>query len=127
RSGHTLGTPWYMAPEVHITHQSDAKSDQFSFCVALYEALYGEHPFQASRPIALAMEAVRHNVRPAPPGSSVPGWLRTVVLRGLHPRPDERWPSMEALLRELHRDPVASRKRWALGGLALVAIAAGAF
>jgi serine/threonine protein kinase/tetratricopeptide (TPR) repeat protein len=127
RTGQTLGTPWYMAPEVHITHRSDAKSDQFSFCVALYEALYGERPFQATRPIAFAMEAVRHNVRPVPSGSSVPGWLRAVVLRGLHPRPDERWPSMEALLRELARDPVASRKRWALGGVALVVIAAGAF
>ena len=34
-----------MAPEQFLAGATDARTDQFSFCVALYEALYGERPF----------------------------------------------------------------------------------
>jgi tRNA A-37 threonylcarbamoyl transferase component Bud32/tetratricopeptide (TPR) repeat protein len=118
------GTPAYMAPEQHLTGHSDARSDQFSFCVALYEALYGERPFSGNRPRAIALEAAKHHVRPPPAGSSVPAWLRAVLLRGLAPHPDERFPSMEALLRELARDPAASRRRWGWGAALAVGLAA---
>ncbi|MCA9653531.1 MAG: serine/threonine protein kinase [Myxococcales bacterium] len=118
------GTPAYLAPEQHLSGHADFRSDQFSFCVALYEALYGERPFSGNRPRALALEAAKHKVRPAPPGSGVPAWLRTVVLRGLSPRPDDRFQSMEALLRELARDPSARRRRWALGAVAAAGLAA---
>ena len=45
RTGMLLGTPLYMAPEQFKAHPAYARSDQFSFCVALHESLYGEHPF----------------------------------------------------------------------------------
>lgn len=37
--GSILGTPGYMAPEQVRGEDADARSDQFSFCAALYEAL----------------------------------------------------------------------------------------
>src|SRR4029077_12485001 len=45
--GSLVGTPAYMAPEQLAGKPADARSDQFSFCVALFESLHGERPFQA--------------------------------------------------------------------------------
>src|SRR5258708_23662444 len=47
RSGAFLGTPAYMAPEQLLRTTIDARADPFSFCVALYEALYGKRPLSA--------------------------------------------------------------------------------
>ncbi|MFL6197021.1 MAG: serine/threonine-protein kinase, partial [Thermoanaerobaculia bacterium] len=113
-----LGTPAYMAPEQLQGRQADARSDQFSFCVSLYEALYGERPF----PGVAAGEAVRE----APAGTRVPGWLRQILLRGLRTDPAARYPSMDALLRELERDPAATRRRW-LAAAAVVLVTGALF
>ncbi|HET7504301.1 MAG TPA: serine/threonine-protein kinase [Kofleriaceae bacterium] len=144
-----LGTQPYMAPEQHVGHPIDARTDQYSFCVALYEGLYGERPFLEGEPPAdevgatmaageapgetgrarpswLVMQKFLRRVQPPPPHSDVPGWLRQVVLRGLSPEPGERWPSMADLLIELSRDPAARRRRWmAAAGVAAIAGALG--
>jgi len=109
----------YVAPEVLAGERADAKSDQFSFCVALYEGLFGERPYADGRVGPLASELAQGRVRPAPSGSDVPQWLRAVVMRGLAPHRGDRWPSMELLLRELDRDPAASRRRWIRGSAVL--------
>ena len=119
RTGALLGTPAYMAPEQHKGGKPDPHADQFSFCVALYEALYGERPFAGTSVTSLAMNVLDGRVRPAPKNSGVPAWLRDVVVRGLATEPTDRWPSMDALLAELQRDPEERRPPWVMLGAAV--------
>lgn len=103
RVGTVVGTPAYMALEQFRGQPLDARTDQFAFCVSLYEALYGRAPYPRTElgPLLAALE--RHAV--APPGATdAPSWLFDVLKRGLHPDPDARWPSMTDLLAELSRD-----------------------
>ena len=83
RTGAMMGTPAYMAPEQFLGTATDARTDQFSFCVALYEALYGERPFSGNTMFALTTAVVQGQVKEAPPSSKVPLWVRKVLLRGL--------------------------------------------
>jgi serine/threonine protein kinase len=92
------GTPAYMAPEHFRGRWADARSDQFSFCVALYEALYGQRPFAGSNREQVWAAAERGEISPELPHTTVPTWLRQVVVRGLAPDPRDRFESMEALL-----------------------------
>jgi tetratricopeptide (TPR) repeat protein len=124
--GTVMGTPAYMAPEQHEGKPVDAKADQFAFCVALYEALFGERPFVWKTASELSRAVLSGDVRPAPTNSDVPTWLREVVVRGLAVDPEERWPSMQALLAALGRDPRALWRRLGIAAAALaVAVGAG--
>ena len=121
-TGEMLGTPAYMAPEQFRGHVTDAKTDQFSFCVALYEALYGERPFHGSSFNALSDAVLKGAVREPPPGRDVPAGIRLAVLRGLSVDPNDRWPTMKALLAELDNDRlVAGRDRFVSGAAARLA------
>jgi tetratricopeptide (TPR) repeat protein len=120
------GTPGYMAPEQRRGEPADARSDQFSFCVSLYEALYGERPFAGENPREVAEAVLHGEVRPEPAGTRVPGGLRQTLLRGLKARPEDRHPSMDALLSDLERDPGAVRRRW-LAAAAVVLVAGAVF
>ncbi len=124
RASALLGTPAYMAPEQWEEGPTDARTDVFAFSVALYEALYGERPFAGDTPAELRAAVVRNEVRPAP-RSKVPGSIRRVLLRGLRANPEERYPSMRAVLDELDRLP-SRRRRIVLGFAAAAATALAA-
>jgi tetratricopeptide (TPR) repeat protein/predicted Ser/Thr protein kinase len=112
QTGTMLGTPGYMSPEQFKGTAADARSDQFGFCVSLYEALYGTRPFAGTSLPELRWAVTYGKVEPAPKGTSVPMWLRAIVVRGLTPEPEQRWPSMRALLDALANDPAARRRKW---------------
>ncbi|QSQ24796.1 tetratricopeptide repeat protein [Pyxidicoccus parkwayensis] len=120
------GTPAYMPPEQLCDGATSSPSgDQFAFCVTLHEALYGVRPFEGTSLATLSAEVRAGRVRLPPAGTHVPPWLRRVLLRGLSVRPDERFPSMEALLAALQRDPAVRWRRGlaVAGGVALLATA----
>jgi tetratricopeptide (TPR) repeat protein len=119
QTGELLGTPLFMAPEQFAAGATDARTDQFSFCVALYWALHGTPPFRGDKLETLTASVLGGRVEPAPPGSAVPAWLRRVVLRGLAVDPAARWPTMAALIAALADDPARRRRRWSLAGVAL--------
>jgi serine/threonine protein kinase/formylglycine-generating enzyme required for sulfatase activity len=125
RTGALTGTPAYMAPEQFLGKAIDARTDQFAFCVALYEALYGQRPFEGQTIFALADAVTDGRVRAAPKGSDVPGWVRACVLRGLRVGPAERYPGFEQLLAVLANDPVARRRRRLVVAAASMSLVAG--
>lgn len=97
-AGVVIGTPAYMAPEQYLGEAADARSDQFSFAVSLYHAVYGERPFGGEDPQALALSIVRGRLRPVSPRYSVPLWLEQLLERALRVDPAQRFPSMDALV-----------------------------
>jgi tetratricopeptide (TPR) repeat protein/predicted Ser/Thr protein kinase len=104
----SAGTPRYMAPEQYIGRGADARSDQFSFCVALWQDVYGEHPF-AERDADLRSAVTAGKLRPA--SDRAPRWLADVLRRGLAVDPDARFPTMTALLAALERHLARRRLR----------------
>jgi eukaryotic-like serine/threonine-protein kinase len=100
QSGAVLGTPAYMAPEQFGLGDADPRADQFSYCVSLFEALFGVRPFAGATAanVYVAIQAgriaqvSRHRV-PAP--------LYAAIVRGLQFDPSKRWPSMDPLLQAL--------------------------
>jgi tetratricopeptide (TPR) repeat protein len=104
----SAGTPWYMAPEQYSGHGADAKSDQFAFCVSVWQAVYGEHPF-AERESELPSAVTGGKLRP--PSDRAPRWLAQLLRRGLAVDPAARHASMTELLAALERGLARRRRR----------------
>jgi serine/threonine protein kinase len=95
-TGVILGTPAYMPPEQLRGERADARSDQFSYCMSLFEALYGRFPCASNTPPKPPV-----NTPPQEAGNRVPSEVCDILQRGLKPEPELRWPSMNDLLERL--------------------------
>jgi serine/threonine protein kinase/tetratricopeptide (TPR) repeat protein len=124
-SGRLLGTLPYMAPEQMRGEPADSRSDQFSFCVALYEALYQQHPFPTETVAALRGAAEAGNIAAVPAHVRAPGPVHRAILRGLSPDRAERFPNIGSLLDVLTEGLQHRRQRRALLATVLVACVAG--
>jgi hypothetical protein len=101
QTGARVGTPAYMSPEQHGGRSVDARSDQFSFCAALYEALYGQRPFAGTNHGELAASVMSGSMRVAPARADLAPAIAAAVTRGLSTDPAGRWPTMDELLEVL--------------------------
>ena len=124
-TGALVGTPSYMAPEQFRGEPADARSDQFSFCVALYRALYDTHPFPGATMRAMAASVAAGRVLPPRAGTRVPRRLHRLVMRGLSVAPVDRYPAMPALLGELENlsRRLSRRRSRIAAGAAVIALA----
>jgi eukaryotic-like serine/threonine-protein kinase len=140
KTGLVKGTPHFMPPEQYLASGVDARTDQFSFCAALFWALYHKHAVEPRLMVEAATEAARrqstaprgaelwqllpHGTAKVPPAAAgIPARVRRVMMRGLSLHPEDRFPSMEALLEELTREQRRSNRRGALAALGMVAAA----
>jgi tetratricopeptide (TPR) repeat protein/predicted Ser/Thr protein kinase len=110
-----MGTPGYAAPEQQDGRPIDACSDQFSFCVGLWEALCGARPPRTERE--------RSGLVPLPEGVRLAKRLHHALSRGLALEPRDRFADMHALLVEL----APRQRKWLAPAAAatLTAILAG--
>jgi hypothetical protein len=102
QTGVLIGTPAYMAPEQFAGRAPDPRSDQFAFCVTVWEALTGARPFRGQN-----LDELRAAAAAGPPGAGqvpeavLPARVRATLARGLSPAPGDRWPDMRAVLAAL--------------------------
>lgn len=119
QDGLISGTPGYMAPEQYDGQPVDARADQFSFCAALFEALFGVPPFAGKQAAEIASNTLSGQIRSLPKGSPVPEEIQRALMRGLENHAERRFPQMEDLLAALLLETTdsaeaaaASRKRF---------------
>ncbi len=116
RLGAALGTPLYMAPELHLGQVADARSDQFAFSVTAWEVLYDRHPFAGRTLIELASAVQTGDFVEPPEPPPAPRCLIPILRRGLVAEREARWPTMLDLLNALERGAARVRRGW-LGAL----------
>ncbi|HEY1547067.1 MAG TPA: protein kinase [Kofleriaceae bacterium] len=110
-TGTVLGTPRYMPPEQLQGPNIDARSDQFSFCVALYEALYVTHPLKDGTSVAMLDRGTP--AEPPPTDTRVPNKVGRAVMRGLSRERSDRFAAMAELMTELKPPEPRPRLRMA--------------
>lgn len=104
RTGKTLGTPHYMAPEQGRGGQIDGRTDLYSLGCILFELLTGRPCFEGNSPLDILTKHILEEARP--PSALRPGlppWMDGLILRCLAKNADERWPDAAALGQELER------------------------
>ncbi|HSS01971.1 MAG TPA: serine/threonine-protein kinase [Kofleriaceae bacterium] len=124
--GAVMGTPSYMAPEQIDGGTVDARSDQCGWCIALWEALYREQPFIGGT-LELRSAAMKSDAPRPPASTQVPRAVARILLRGLQPDPEKRWPSMAALVGALERATSSRRVAIAVAGVAAAVLAVAVF
>ncbi len=93
----------YTAPEAAEGKTPQPASDMYSLGVVMYEMLTGTVPFDAETPIAIALKHAKENPRPPRElNAGIPRSLEDVILKAIAKQPNERYPSLRAMLDELY-------------------------
>src|SRR6267154_1926904 len=107
-SGRIMGTPAYLAPEQILGEPHSTRSDLFSLGTLLYQMLTGVPPFDGSSVAAVCAQTLStHPVAPSRRNPALPHGLDHMVMRCLAKKPEDRYPSGEALAASLY--PLARR------------------
>ena len=119
QAGVFVGTPGYMAPELFTGMPATAHSDQFAFCVAMWEAWTGQRPFHGEN-----LDELEHALRAGAPPLAAPmsTGLHRALVRGLSAEPTRRWPDLPSLLTEIERTAMPRGHNYALAAAGAVAL-----
>ncbi len=104
-AGEMLGTPAYAAPEQLTGKEIDERADEFSFCVSLFEGLYGYRPFAGNTVFDLIVATQGGKIAAVPEDTEVPAWVHRLLVRGLSCDPEDRYASFAELLDDLGGQP----------------------
>lgn len=103
QTGEVFGTPLYMSPEQCLGQKVDARSDLYSLGCVLYECLSGRPPFEGSNYLETIMMHV-NGALPAFDNRVISVQLKSVVLKSLSKKPEERFQSPSELKEALTQD-----------------------
>lgn len=105
RTGLVLGTPKYMSPEQCRSERTiDHRSDIYSLGVILYRMVAGRCPFEGSGPGDIIGKHL--HVPAAPPRTfapDIPDELDALIMRCMEKQPDDRFATMDEVIRALRR------------------------
>jgi serine/threonine protein kinase len=92
---HVVGTPAYMAPEQATGGGVDARADVYALAAVTYHLLTGRVAHSGTIADLAQLEP------PTPPSelAELPDGLDDVVLRGLAPEREDRWPDVSSFVR----------------------------
>ncbi len=113
--GMVVGTPYYMAPEQAQALPTDSRSDMYSFGVVLYELVSGRVPFDGETARAIVMKHILDAPPPlwTPEGGTIPEELWLVIQKLMAKKPEDRYPTTDAVIAELDRmQALLQRKGW---------------
>jgi eukaryotic-like serine/threonine-protein kinase len=111
--GITLGTPLYMSPEQVEGSAVDTRSDIYSLGITSYHMLAGRPPYQGETALSIAVQHVKQDaailadLRP-----DLPPELPAVVHKMMSKRPEDRYESAAALLKDLRKIPIDFEGDW---------------
>jgi len=99
--GRFVGTVLYSAPEQLSGGEVDARSDIFSFSVALFEATYGFLPFPGGQREQIMAQIAIGALADDKPVRRIPRWLARMLRRGLSSSPRDRNSNLGEIIRVL--------------------------
>lgn len=105
RDGHIVGTPAYMSPEQLRGEPVDPRSDIYSMGVILYHIAIGKPPFESSDPNMATIIYGHLEKAPVPPrqvNPALPAAVEEIILKALQKRPEDRYQSIEDMIRALN-------------------------
>ncbi|MBI4817618.1 MAG: serine/threonine protein kinase [Deltaproteobacteria bacterium] len=100
--GTVIGTPAYLAPEQVLAQPIDQRTDVYGASLVMYEMLTGVQPFSTSNKLDVVVSQILAALPPKPSevGADTP-LLDEVIMRGLAKKPENRWPTTQALSQAL--------------------------
>jgi serine/threonine-protein kinase len=92
-----------MAPEQVRGQKVDARTDVYAFSVSMFEILTGSRPFpdDPDRFRKMAIHLNREPINPRERNRNIPIALEHILLRGLARDRDDRYPTMDAMLKDI--------------------------